>query len=335
MLPWEHPEKVPPRRGISAVGHFPATQKQEARQELLPIHTHYSRTGQWLKKITSWHPPSSDRSHAPASRDASVPLWLWQEMPHMHWIPYLEKGPPSHRGSTLSGQISCKWTLRDELVAGKYRAGTLDVSWGTTSCWQQGKLLVSTWFSVLPALGLHHPWLEFCEDENTRTERCHCSPSPAAPGVGWVWTQSIVPDHTKTLPANLPTCHGAILSWQFHLISTHLSPGLCSINVSLAALALLTAPSSTSLLWPTAPGSQLLTLRTHSCPSLAAPQSQQCSARLWNRKAAKPLIALGSRLRPPASSCLQLNWHIKAGRGKCPAPALHPCQPPPFSSLSP
>lgn len=38
----------------------------------------------------------------------------------MHWIPYLEKGPPSHRGSTLGGQISRKWTLGDELVA-EYR----------------------------------------------------------------------------------------------------------------------------------------------------------------------------------------------------------------------
>lgn len=210
MLPWEHPEKLPPGRGISAAGRFPATQKQEAKQGLLPTHTHYSRTGQWLKKMTSWHPPSSDPSHAPASRDASMPLRLWQVMPHMSWLPYLEEAPQAmwFQHWVDRSPVSGHWEMSLSLNTGEIQSWHSSCFLRNNELLAAGKTLVWCLPDFQSFLGLYHPWLGFCKNENIRTEeRCHCFPNPPTPGVGWVWTQSIVPHHTITLPANLPTCH--------------------------------------------------------------------------------------------------------------------------------
>ena len=128
-----------------------------------------------------------------------------------------------------------------------------------------------------------------------------------------------------------PTCPcvtRAILSRLLYLICMHQHQGSSLLALSpshqgyaalilhrqlslSSSMFLLAAPSSTPLLRPTAPhdsaGAGLLTPRTHSCPSPAALQPRQCSAWIWNSKAANPPVAPGSRLGPPASSCLQLN----------------------------
>lgn len=57
----------------------------------------------------------------------------------MYWLLYLEKGPPNHLGSTPGGQISCKWTLRDELVT---EPGEIQ-SWHSSCFLRNNKLLAA------------------------------------------------------------------------------------------------------------------------------------------------------------------------------------------------